>query len=426
MNKRVRTRESKFLCSALYALCVLLLGLVLAVSGTQAAAVKGNLADACFKCHPKLKEGLLQKNVHFPFKQGKCSACHNPHVSNAKGLIKEEVNSLCLSCHEDIRNLLKKANVHTALKRGVCTDCHYAHSGGNRHLLVKPEKLLCLSCHEPLKAQLNRANVHAPFKEGECSSCHNPHGSSEKNHLLAAPGKTCKSCHAPRCKAGGVSISFATKDLDCASCHTGHSSNSKGLLGPYGHTSFLNKNCEQCHNPIVANRKITIRLEGEKLCFSCHTKDPAKFKENDIHGSAAKGGCGMCHSYHASKKKDITTAESTACLACHEATGKRITFMEKKLKVLKCAPIKDRKCFECHTPLHSSRQYYLKADKILTCAKCHEAQHRITHPIGEGTLDVRSGQQLTCLSCHSLHNANAGFMLTHDSRRQLCIQCHER
>lgn len=423
MNKR------DFYKRVLYALCVLLLGLALAVSGTQ-AAVKGNIADDCFKCHPKVKEELLQKNVHFSFKQGKCNACHNPHLSNFKDLLKEEINSLCLSCHENIRNLLKKANVHTALKKGVCTDCHYAHSGGNKHLLNKPEKALCMSCHEPLKAQLNLSNVHTPFKEGQCSSCHNPHGSSEKSHLLAQPNKTCKSCHPPRCKAGGVSISFATKDLDCTSCHTGHSSNNKGLLGPYGHASFLNKNCEQCHSPIVANRKITTKAEGEKLCFSCHKKDPAKFKENDIHGSAANGGCGMCHSYHASKKKGIITAESNVCLACHKATDKRMALMDKRVKDMKwnikCAPIRDRKCFECHTPLHSSQQYYLKAGKTLTCARCHEAQHRITHPLGEGIIDVRNGQQITCLSCHSLHNAKADFMLTHDRSRLLCVQCHER
>lgn len=414
MNKRV-----------LLALCVLLLGFALAVSETQ-AAVKGNIADACFKCHPKLKEGLLQKNVHFPFKQGKCGSCHDMHVSNNKGLIRDNINGVCLSCHEDIRNLFKKDNVHTALKRGVCTDCHYAHSGGNRHLLVKPEKTLCWGCHEKMKEQLNKPNVHGPFKEGECASCHNPHGSSEENQMIAAPGKVCKSCHAPRCKASGVSISFATKDLDCASCHTGHSSNTKGLLGPYGHSAFLNKKCDQCHNPIVLNRKITTKIEGEKLCFSCHQKDSAKFKDNDVHKGAAKSACTICHNYHASKKKGLTVNESRLCITCHESTEKNMLSMEKALKTIKCAPIKDRKCFECHIPMHSSLQYYFRADKILTCAKCHEAQHRITHPMGEGVLDVRNGQPMTCLSCHSLHDAKADFMLTHDRKRLLCVQCHER
>lgn len=396
-------------------------------SNARALAVKAQMSDLCFKCHPKLQESMSQKYVHFPFKQGKCGACHDMHVSNNKGLIRDDINSICLSCHENVKNLMKKAAIHGALKKGTCSDCHYSHSSGNKYLLVKTERDLCWSCHENLKDQLNKPYIHAPFKGGECGSCHNPHASSEENQLLASPNKVCKTCHAPRCKVNGVPISSYTKEMNCNSCHSGHSTDSKGLLGPYGHTAFLTKNCEQCHNPIVADRKITTKADGEKLCFSCHKKESGKFRDNDVHGDGnSKNACIMCHSTHASKNKALTVNESKLCFNCHESIDKKITAMGKALKGIKCIPVKNRKCFECHTPMHSTQQYYFRSDKIATCARCHAVQHKITHPLGEGVIDPRNGQPVVCISCHSMHDAKAEFMLTYDRKRQLCIQCHNK
>ncbi|MEW6163129.1 MAG: cytochrome c3 family protein [Nitrospirota bacterium] len=415
----------------LYVTCFVLLALsslLLAVFAYAQGDLKTKIPDLCYQCHIKLKESLSLSYIHFPFKQGMCSDCHNPHTSNLKYLIKDEINSLCLRCHEGIKKTLKKENVHTALRRGVCTDCHYAHSGGNKHLLVKAQKDLCWGCHEPLKEQLKRPYTHLSFKEGKCSSCHNPHASSEENQLLAAPNKICKSCHAPRCKAGGVSIAFATERLNCITCHSGHSSNTSGLFGPYGHTAFLEKRCEQCHELIVTNRKIATRLPGKDLCFSCHKKDPAKLREPDVHVNDTKGGCGMCHNYHASRKKNLTVKESRLCFTCHENTEKSTALMEKALRArpIRCIPVKDRKCFECHIPPHSNNPLYLRADKILTCARCHKAMHEVTHPIGNEVIDPRNGQPITCITCHSMHTAKAEFMLYFDRKRTLCIQCHKR
>jgi predicted CXXCH cytochrome family protein len=102
--------------------------------------IKGKIPDLCYDCHKPLKEKLSLSYVHFPFKQGKCEACHNVHASDLNDLIREDMNSLCLGCHEGIKNLMSKGNVHGALKKGVCTDCHLAHAGSNKYLLVKEEK----------------------------------------------------------------------------------------------------------------------------------------------------------------------------------------------------------------------------------------------------------------------------------------------
>ncbi|MEW6067763.1 MAG: cytochrome c3 family protein [Nitrospirota bacterium] len=412
----------------LHVLCSMLI-IVFAWSGL-AYAQKDDPAKKvpalCYECHAKLKESLSRSYVHSPFKKGECISCHNPHTSNIKGLVKEDINSLCLKCHNEIKKSLKKEFVHYALKKGMCTDCHYTHSGEHKYLLVKSQKDLCWNCHEPLKEQLKKSHVHRPFTAGECSSCHEPHASSEENQILDAPNKLCKKCHLPRCKVKNVSITYATEKLDCTACHGGHASNFSGILGPYGHSAFLDKNCEQCHNPIIQNKKITTKTAGRDLCLNCHKKDKTKFREGDVHGTAEKGGCGMCHSYHASKRKSLTAKETAVCIKCHEGTEKKALLMEKALKSIRCIPVKDRKCFECHIPLHSDNPLYFKADEIKTCAICHTTQHKISHPLGQDVKDPRNDKPITCNTCHSMHSAKAEFMLHFDRKRQLCIQCHKK
>jgi predicted CXXCH cytochrome family protein len=413
--------------SLLFALCCVLF---LAWSGVANARgeLKETVPDLCYKCHVKLKESLSRPHVHFPFKDGKCISCHNAHASDMKGIIKEDINSLCLSCHDGINQALKKEYVHYAVKKGKCTDCHYPHSGENAHLLVKAPKDLCWTCHGKLKEQLQKSFVHSPFKEGTCSSCHNPHASSFEDQILDNPNKLCKTCHEPKCKVGDVSITASTEKKDCTTCHGGHASNARGLFGPYGHTSFLEEKCNDCHNPILSGTDITTKKDRKDLCFICHKKDPAKFKENDVHGSDAQGGCGMCHNYHASKRKNLTVKESGLCINCHEKTERSTTLMEKALRAtpIKCVPVKDRKCFECHIPPHSNNKLYFRSDVIQTCSRCHTKEHKVAHPMGKDAIDPRNGQPMTCITCHSMHSAKSEFMLFYDRQRQLCIQCHKK
>jgi len=427
IHASVQRPKRKIYCAISFVLCFALL---MAWTGAAFAqtGLKTKIPELCYKCHEKLKKELSGKYVHFVFKDGKCDACHNPHVSRIKGLIKDDINSTCLNCHNGIKALYSQSNLHSPLKKGACTDCHNAHSAENKYLLVKEEKDLCLSCHESIKEQFKQKYMCQPFREGKCSACHNSHASSEDDLLATDPKDACKKCHAPRCKAGTVSISSVTSEMDCTSCHTGHGSQTKSLLGPNGHTAFLNKKCEQCHNPIMANRKITTLIEGKDLCFSCHKKDtPTKYIDDGIHVKDAGNPCMMCHDVHGSGRKNLTKKESRICNNCHEATEKRIAFIERSLTSVKCSPISDRKCFQCHmTKCSSQRPFFFSEDTIAICSKCHIKQHDVTHPVGPGVIDPRNGQIVTCTSCHSMHSAKADFLLTYDRKRALCIQCHKK
>ncbi|MEW6570406.1 MAG: cytochrome c3 family protein [Nitrospirota bacterium] len=423
-NKERRAKGVK-----LYAICFVLLALssmLFAVFAYAQDGLKERIPDLCYRCHTELKDGLSANHVHFPFRQGNCMACHNPHAGSLKGLMKEEINSLCLNCHQGTKKELQTKFVHNAIKKGMCTDCHSAHASKHGKLLNKAEKNLCLTCHEAITGQMNKTYAHLPFKNGECASCHDPHASLHENQILDNPRTLCKKCHAPRCKSGDVPIVFVTEKMDCSSCHAGHASEGEGLLGPYGHPDFLEKRCEKCHNPISPDRKITTRAEGKDLCLSCHKKEPAGTWVKDIHVDEARGGCTLCHEYHASKKKNMTVRESHVCLECHGDTEKRTVLMERALKSIRCVPVKERRCFECHIPPHAPNILYFREDEIKTCARCHEAQHKITHPLGPDVKDPRNGQPITCKTCHGMHSAKADFMLHFDRKRQLCIQCHKK
>ena len=388
--------------------------------------LKGKISDLCMACHKGLKKALDDKYVHYLFKEGKCIVCHNSHVSKEKGLMVEELDALCMGCHEGIKALVDNTMVHGALRENNCSKCHFAHSGDNPGLLVKKEKTLCLDCHEDLNSQMNKPYICGPFKKGECSACHESHASPVDDLLVSPPKTLCTKCHAPKCKVGDVSIADRVKDTACTSCHSGHSSADKGLLGPFGHKVFLDKICEECHEPISSGGAIPTKIEGKDLCLSCHIKSTSRYEYvyDDVHVKDAQNPCVVCHDYHASTQKNLTKKESTLCLKCHQSTERRTEAMMDSFKSSSCEPVRERRCFECHLPGHSSRPLSFRADDIPLCARCHASQHKISHPLGPDVKDPRTGQPVTCNSCHSMHSANADYMLTHDRTRALCIQCH--
>ncbi len=389
--------------------------------------LKAKESTICFQCHQDIKDGLSSKHVHQPFRQGKCTACHEVHASKHKGLIKSEINNLCLRCHEDLKRKMQTEKVHGALRGGICTDCHLPHSGENNALLVKPEKEICFKCHKSLKEFANKSYKHQPFDTGSCSSCHNAHVAKEDNLLSAPSGQLCQQCHAPGCNVGGVSITKYTSQMECVSCHTGHNTNIKGLLGPFGHPAFLDKQCIQCHEPFVEGKRVTTKESGMNLCFTCHDKKTGNYNEEDVHLTFKDNPCTLCHDYHASNKKNLTVNEKSLCITCHEDVNQGINHMVKRFKDVNCKPVKERECLKCHAPVHAKSPYFFKEDSdvIKTCATCHEREHKIAHPLGNGVTDPRDGSTITCKTCHSMHFAKAEFLLRFDRNRELCIQCHK-
>jgi predicted CXXCH cytochrome family protein len=58
------------------------------------------------------------------------------------------------------------------------------------------------------------------------------------------------------------------------------------------------------------------------------------------------------------------------------------------------------------------------------CIACHVKHEEFTHPIGENVFDPRTGQVMTCASCHASKGTEYPYHLRFSGRRDLCIQCH--
>lgn len=400
---------------------------LLARPGAAAPGKTAAVPESCYPCHKTLKTEMGQRHTHAPFQEGKCLSCHDVHASDHEKMMKDDVNPLCLECHEALNRRLKKETMHGALKTGTCGDCHASHASDNTKLLKKAEADLCRGCHQGLKNELKSPFLHAPFREGKCSLCHDPHSAKGDALLSREPNALCRQCHEARCSVGGVALGGALKNTDCTSCHSGHASSAKGLLGPYGHAVFLKKECTACHEPLAPNRKPALSRSGKKTCLSCHQRSKTSpDMKQCVELTSSKNSCVLCHNSHGSTNKRMIVRETKICMTCHEQTEKRTKSMERALKTIRCEPVKMRRCFACHVPMHSDKPLSLKADGIELCAKCHTATHKVSHPKGPGVIDPRTNLMVTCLSCHSMHGAQAEFMLAFDRKRQLCIQCHKK
>ncbi|SHI77095.1 doubled CXXCH domain-containing protein [Malonomonas rubra DSM 5091] len=87
--------------------------------------------ELCGVCHTNFITGL---NVHGPVAVGDCLACHLPHSSNHKALLKEDPDTICATCHQEDR-LAAAMHDRFVTKEISCGECHDPHSGDARYFL---------------------------------------------------------------------------------------------------------------------------------------------------------------------------------------------------------------------------------------------------------------------------------------------------
>jgi predicted CXXCH cytochrome family protein len=46
------------------------------------------------------------------------------------------------------------------------------------------------------------------------------------------------------------------------------------------------------------------------------------------------------------------------------------------------------------------------------------------HPLGADRLDPRTGEPITCVTCHDPHGTEFPMQLRGDQKRGLCLECH--
>ena len=71
----------------------------------------------CASCHANVSEAAQKsKTQHPPAAGGECTACHNPHGSNVKGMLKDRTDRVCYGCHTDAEARFTKTYTHAPVQ----------------------------------------------------------------------------------------------------------------------------------------------------------------------------------------------------------------------------------------------------------------------------------------------------------------------
>jgi len=371
------------------------------------SAIQIGAEEVCFQCHDrKLFTG---KFVHGPVAVDKCSACHNPHAAKHNSLLTLAEDKLCYSCHEQEKEAFQKNVVHEPVYEGKCTICHNPHASASKNLLSGDLAGECFKCHQELLKK--HIYTHEPFVAGECTSCHNPHNSTNMQLLIEDKADTiCWTCH----DQAGLDEKHKNYPLpvkDCLTCHNPHGSDRPALVHNYLHKPY-ETGCTECHDP--QSGKVP-----DGTCLKCHQDITVQMASTHNHLTRRDGNsCLNCHSPHSGDKPSLLRSqEKQVCYSCHYNT--LVKFKESKHKHSKI-----ENCTDCHESHGSTSLAMLKGDGTSVCTGCHESQGAFSHPIGPDVLDSRTGQVMTCVTCHNSMGTEHEYHLILDGNKALCNLCH--
>ena len=361
----------------------------------------------CFQCHDR---DAFQKGVkHEPAAEGECLSCHSPHAARFGGLLQKQVKDLCYSCHTDAAEQQNKGVVHMPVKQGKCLGCHNPHSSDQKALLKDKLADTCFSCHKDLPRKYK--NTHPPYAKGQCDSCHRPHQSANNNLLVRDADSLCLGCH-DQATVQKKHPNFPDKLGKCGSCHNPHGSDRPGLIRNVLHEPYAD-DCSNCHTAKGA----PVRID---TCLECHPDVAEQMASSHNHLlSYGENGCVACHSPHAGDDKRLLKGkERHVCGKCHEATFERMETAKYS------HPMKGVVCNNCHAPHGSNHPAMTKGPINQVCQDCHGNHNMFTHPIGDKVFDPRTGQKMTCISCHATKGSDFPYHTRFNGKKDLCVQCH--
>ena len=395
-----------------------------AVPGGRAAAAAPKVVvdepAVCLECHSDLQAAFARSHVHTAFADGECSSCHNPHATRHAALLRADSGRLCLGCHEDMAGLAAEPSVHKPAAAGRCTSCHDPHASDHAANTVAAMPGLCASCHEETEQWLAKGVVHQPVVDGECLACHVSHAGQVDNLLRDEVSRLCMECHEEGEDFDRAHGGRSLAGTDCTACHDPHASTDKSLLRSNQHKPFASGNCARCHKDLKRGGTFALDRPVGDLCLGCHRAVAPGCKAPFPHIMNTDESCASCHNPHASNEPDLLLRDQVKlCMECHfneEKDGDKSRFITHD----------GMECVKCHRPHGADNPRLLVRTDSELCAGCHEQAHKATHPVGPEVIDPRTGQAVTCMSCHQLHGADFPFYLPLNPDMELCLQCHKK
>ncbi len=210
--------------------------------------------------------------------------------------------------------------------------------------------------------------------------------------------------------------------------------------------------CMSCHKLGESARGMLAEsLADSRLCLRCHPGHYAQGTPHDLRlsapdernrfgRSAAEGGpCSACHLAHA-HAREIIPGELDPdgyCITCHQeyevASGRART--ERSMQH------PESHCLQCHDAHDATFGEFLCEPPAELCLRCHSDYGTGLaggmHPLGTmdygvpdellvaGAYVGGNSHELTCLTCHSMHDPSAASLLVMESdTNRLCLSCH--
>jgi len=377
--------------------------------------------EVCLVCHD-LEAALAAPVKHAPVQTGDCTSCHNPHVSRFEGLLRERPAALCVECHADVKQALSRPVVHEPVAEGRCVDCHEPHGSSHAGLLVRSSVDLCRGCHQEVSRWESRPVKHPPFAQGDCSTCHDPHAADNPGLAAKPGGGICSPCHPVTDLFRQRHRGYPVERAECDQCHDPHASGRKGLFRARLHPPFEEGDCTTCHASAGASDPFALVAGEDELCGTCHEDQVEESRAAAFpHVSAGGSRCTDCHNPHTGDGESLLRdEEQSLCLGCHDPGGAKSGQSGRYL-----THGDDLPCTTCHEAHGGAELLLLRGGPVEVCAECHTHEHGIRHPLGEGTRDPRSGNPMSCLSCHGIHDAPYPMYLHRSDERELCLGCHK-
>ena len=115
---------------------------------------------------------------HPDFYDRKCENCHNKSASNFLTTSREK---FCFTCHD--KGDFKGEFLHGPVAVSDCLACHLPHQSQHKYLLKETDAKMCLECHTRADVALNPVHAGFDFEKKICTQCHYPHAAASRFFL---------------------------------------------------------------------------------------------------------------------------------------------------------------------------------------------------------------------------------------------------
>ena len=107
--------------------------------------------ELCLSCHERIVTTTVRKG-HIEMEEGDCLSCHATHYSDIQSLLSGDDPAICIQCHSTDTERLLQMHRESFDKISQCTTCHEPHVTESPGLLreIKHEPFIrgdCEACH---------------------------------------------------------------------------------------------------------------------------------------------------------------------------------------------------------------------------------------------------------------------------------------